>query len=254
MPSLIATDFHEGEATVQRILKIPPQGNPTSRGFPMRYAPRVMNSPLLALGTLDGEGRPWTTVWGGERGFARPVAEDVLGMNSVVDRRWDPVFEAFWAGSEGGDDEDGIVRGERVMAALAIDLETRDRLKLAGKMIAGAVAEESRVQLAMYVDESLGNCPKYLNKKHISPHGVDEAELAADGLPLCEEAVELLDRADLFFISSTNGESMDTNHRGGPPGFVRVMKNGEGEVVLVYPECELPLTFPNAVLKLIYIS
>jgi len=42
----------------------------------------------------------------------------------------------------------------------------------------------------------------------------------------------------MFFLSSTDGAGgMDTNHRGGPRGFVRVLKNDEEEgTVLVYPE------------------
>ena len=54
---------------------------------------------------------------------------------------------------------------------------------------------------------------------------------------LPQAAVDLLAKADLFFISSSNHESdMDTNHRGGPPGFVRILANTDGEVTLVYPE------------------
>jgi hypothetical protein len=54
--------------------------------------------------------------------------------------------------------------------------------------------------------------------------------------------VDLIHKTDLFFMSSTNGDSMDTNHRGGPVGFMRVASNeadkedGGGGVVLVYPE------------------
>jgi ferredoxin-NADP reductase len=47
----------------------------------------------------------------------------------------------------------------------------------------------------------------------------------------------LLHKADLFFISSSHESfDMDTNHRGGPPGFVRVLSNEPGGAVLVYPE------------------
>jgi ferredoxin-NADP reductase len=46
-----------------------------------------------------------------------------------------------------------------------------------------------------------------------------------------------LEKADLFFISSTDRKSdMDTNHRGGPPGFVRILSSDENSLTLVYPE------------------
>ena len=238
MPSLTLTgsEFHEGEDTMHRLLKVPQMGNPTNEGFPAWYAQRLLNSPLVAVGTVDDEGRPWTTIWGGQRGFARRIAEDVVGMNSEVDRLSDPVFQALWDGQDtvGGEVAQGR---DRLMSGLSIDLETRDRVKLAGKMVAGTVVD-GKMQMAMHVTESLGNCPKYLNKKDITPHSLDNARLASQGLPLSEGALEVLRQADMFFMSSTAGTTMDTNHRGGPPGFVRVLKNNEDEVVIVYPECE----------------
>lgn len=49
--------------------------------------------------------------------------------------------------------------------------------------------------------------------------------------------MDLISKADLFFISSSHHKSdMDTNHRGGPPGFVRILSNDEKGLALVYPE------------------
>ncbi len=62
-------------------------------------------------------------------------------------------------------------------------------------------------------------------------------KLVSDSLPLPQGAVDLLLKADMFFISSSNHESdMDTNHRGGPAGFVRLLSNEKNECTLVYPE------------------
>ena len=61
--------------------------------------------------------------------------------------------------------------------------------------------------------------------------------MVSDLLPLPDEAVMLLAKADMFFVSSSNHESnMGTNHRGGPPGFVRIIKNDISGTTLVYPE------------------
>ncbi|KAK0708191.1 hypothetical protein B0H67DRAFT_589550 [Lasiosphaeris hirsuta] len=121
------------------------------------------------------------------------------------------------------------------MAGLGIDLETRDRVKIAGRMLVGArVGDE--VQVAMVVEESLGNCPKYINRKAVRPN-VPAPRMVSSGTPvLPPQAVELVARADMFFLSSTDGRTMDTNHRGGPAGFVRVVRNDESGVALVYPE------------------
>lgn len=59
----------------------------------------------------------------------------------------------------------------------------------------------------------------------------------SSSFPLPPSAVSLTETADLFFISSSNHDSdMDTNHRGGPPGFVRILSNDEDGLTLVYPE------------------
>ena len=61
--------------------------------------------------------------------------------------------------------------------------------------------------------------------------------MTSDSLPLPDEAMTLLGKADTFFISSSNHESiMGTNHRGGPPGFVRIIKNDNSGTTLAYPE------------------
>lgn len=237
MPALIS-EFHEGERAMHQMLKVPRQDNPTSPGLPMRYGMRVTQSSLVALGTMDNLNRPWTTVWGGDRGFARPVAENVLAFNSAVDTRHDPVFRALWDGADPQDD--AVVRpgdGEgKEMAGLAIDLETRDRVKLMGKMVAGAAVNGGKeVQMAMVVTGSLGNCPKYLNKKDVVLHEM-KPELVSDSLLLPQGALDLIDKADMLFLSSSNGETMDTNHRGGSPGFIRVVKNTATGLELVYPE------------------
>jgi len=265
------------------MLGAPERDNPTVHGLKQAHAHRVTVSPLVAFGTLDEAGRPWATVWGGEAGFCRPVAgtENVLSVNSIVDARFDPVVRALFgavytsksesdsqsdSASGASDPNAGSRRDEvvspaagKVMAGLSIDLETRDRLKLAGRFLAGSATKTipglANLHMTFSVEGALGNCPKYLNKKHIVPH-VPSPELVQSGgnsrgIPLPKEAIELIKKADLFFIASKHGDgSMDVNHRGGPPGFMRVFRNQdsdnsesnnrdkeyEGGIVLVYPE------------------
>lgn len=231
-------EWHEGELAVHSLLKVPTHRNPTAPGLPASYGHRIAAAPLLALGTLDGEGRPWTTVWGGEAGgVARPVAEGVLGIKSLVDGEDDPVLRALWDGMEGD-----VVQhpGGKVVSGLAIDLRTRDRVKVAGRMVAGAFAEGGReVQIAVDVQESLGNCPKYLNRKDVRAREEIVKGAVERGLPLSEDAVGVVGRADMVFLSSADGEGgMDTNHRGGAAGFVRVVRNDGDGVEVIYPECE----------------
>ncbi|KAI1493862.1 hypothetical protein F5X96DRAFT_685722 [Biscogniauxia mediterranea] len=262
----LESQWHTGEEAMHRLLRVPTGDNPTYHGLAPSYGYRIEGSPLVAFGTLDQKGRPWVTIWGGEAGFCRPIARDVLGVRTIADVNYDPVFREFYASSKPtGGVEDGVTNtreisddeivrpdGGKVLAGLSIDLETRDRVKIAGRMIAGAATRTepggavADLQMAVQVEESLGNCPKYLNKKHISPHAPSPRLMSeGTGTPLSQRALDLIARADLFFIASKhgNGSSMDTNHRGGAPGFLRVFRNRDGDgddddggVTLVYPE------------------
>ncbi|OBR09449.1 Oxidoreductase FAD-binding domain-containing protein [Colletotrichum higginsianum IMI 349063] len=237
-------EFHAGELALHNLLNVPRQSNPTASGLPPSYGARIAASPLLALGTLDRHNRPWTTLWGGEAGgVARPIAEDVLGVRSRVDVVDDPVLSALWDVDE---EAEGVKDGEvvqpglggdggRLVAGLGIDLRTRDRVKFAGRMVAGAV-NGGEVQVAVKVEESLGNCPKYLNKKDVEARASIEKGRVERGLPLGEGALGVVERADMVFLTSGHEKSMDTNHRGGPRGFVRVARNDVGGVEIVYPE------------------
>ncbi|KAI1499471.1 hypothetical protein F5X99DRAFT_389539 [Biscogniauxia marginata] len=255
----LESQYHTGEETVHRLLRLPTRDNPTYHGLAPSYGHRIIRSPLVAFGTLDRQGRPWATIWGGEAGFCRPLARDVLGIHTIADVKYDPVFQELYAvGKTAGDEEDGdkitreviddeVVRpdGGKILAGLSIDLETRDRVKIAGRMLAGAATRTepgggvADLQMALQIEESLGNCPKYLNKKLITPH-IPSPRLISEGTgtPLSREALDLIGKADLFFIASKHGNngSMDVNHRGGPPGFLRVFRNQGADVTLIYPE------------------
>ncbi|KAI4101895.1 MAG: hypothetical protein L6R37_004716 [Teloschistes peruensis] len=238
-------DWHDGEHFMHNALQVPYFDNPTSP-FLTPYAARFLpNAPLLALGTIDDAGRPWTTILGGEAGFVRPLGQSNIGIRTLVVPEFDPVINTLF----GGEDGNGSVpldTKNRLVAGLAIDLATRSRIKLAGKMVAGVLdragdemtnsSKATEAQIVIRVEQSLGNCPKYLNKKQIIPT-LPEPALVSDSLPLPPEAIDLLARADLFFISTVHGTlRMGNNHRGGPPGFVRVAENNDLATTLVYPE------------------
>lgn len=146
---------------MHKLLRVPQQDNPTQPYLTPNAAQTLMRSPLVALGALDSEGRPWTTILGGEAGFSQPIAQGIIGMKTTVDMVHDPVVETLL-----GEAKDGSViqvkelgKGKMV-SGLAIDLETRRRVKLFGRMIAGAVSgtEEGigEAQVVVKIEQSLG--------------------------------------------------------------------------------------------------
>lgn len=246
-----ALPWHPGEETMHTLTHVPVSDNPSTPFLSPRAASLLSRYPLLAMGTLDSASRPWCSLWGGEPGHARVVANSTIGINTLVDRRWDPVVGAIF-GTEGEGGEGEVVQGDgRMIAGLSLHLEERGRVKLFGRMVAGAVSgmrdsdadvkvsdggTVGQVQLVVKIEQSLGNCPKYLNCKRIRP-AVPSPELSWEGVQLPSQATELLAKADMFFVSSAHAnEDMDLNHRGGPPGFMRVESNDVGGAVLVWPE------------------
>ncbi|OAL07133.1 hypothetical protein IQ06DRAFT_288898 [Phaeosphaeriaceae sp. SRC1lsM3a] len=219
--------------------------NPTSLEFPPAHGARIASNHLLSVGALDDEGRPWSTIWGGERGFAKRIAKGVLEIRALVDRQYDPVVQNLLASSTQGEPARPVTTERKFMSGMSIDFDSRDRVKVMGRLLTGETRDYDdkvgEIQLAMAVQESTGNCPKYINKRDVRAH-VPSPHLVSHSLPLHQQAVDLIHKTDVIFISSTNGDSMDTNHRGGPSGFVRVASNeaaredGSGGVVLVYPE------------------
>ena len=154
-----ATAWHAGEEEMHKSLRVPHMDNPTSPYLTPFAQNLLMRSPLLAIGTLDSEGRPWTTLWGGEPGFSRAIAQSIIGVRATVDRTYDPVVETLLGGKADGEviQEQGT---GRMVGGLAIDLESRSRVKLYGRMVAGALSATEKgigeVQLVVKIEQSLG--------------------------------------------------------------------------------------------------
>lgn len=232
---------------MHKLTKVTKQENPNSPYLTPGAAHMLQRAPLLALGTVDEKGRPWATIWGGEAPIAQPVADSIIGISTMVDSKTDPVVDLLYGGKDDGE----VVKEQgagRMISALTIDLETRKRVKLYGRMVAGALGRigpeddqdspisVGQVQLVVRIEQSLGNCPKYINCKRIYPV-LPEPKLIADSDILAQQALDLIAKADTLFIASSNADQdMDMNIRGGPPGFVRVQSHSDSGTVLVWPE------------------
>lgn len=148
---------------MQKLLRVPYQDNPTSP-FLTPYAARLLPQvPMLALGTLDDAGRPWTTLLGGEAGFVRSLGQSVVGIKTLVDPLHDPVIDILLRDKH----EDQTQQRENdhpIVSALGIDLATRSRVKLAGNLVAGLLRPTStqlggnstEAQIVIKVVQSLG--------------------------------------------------------------------------------------------------
>jgi predicted pyridoxine 5'-phosphate oxidase superfamily flavin-nucleotide-binding protein len=200
----VASTFHDGERAVQRAAGVEAEAarlsgmvRPTMSP-PLRKALGALR--LAVAATRDAEGRVWASLLAG---VLRPV-DDTLLLVSGSRATHDGLPERLAARKE--------------LGLLAIDLETRVRIRLNG----AAVVDPDR-GIFLSVREAYANCPQYI---HPRPLGFDPALLvgATRSAVLAPRARAQVERADTFFIASAHPSAgADASHRGGPAGFVRVL-------------------------------
>lgn len=159
---------------MHQLMQIPSIENPTSSMLTPQAAFMFQRAPLLAIGTLDSKSRPWTTIWGGLPGFSQPLGSGIVGTRTLVDGVNDPVVQALVGGSPKGDvvqGDSGMGGAPRMVSGLAIDLMSRKRVKVFGRMVAGSLGEvevegmesasdgstkQDQLQIVNKIEQSLG--------------------------------------------------------------------------------------------------
>lgn len=168
--------------------------------------------PFLVLGAVDDAGQPWASLVTGSPGFVSTTARTM--HIAALPPSIDPVRAALRLGAPVG--------------VLGIELTTRRRNRLNGH-----VMEVTPQGFTLSVDQSFGNCPKYIQvREHRSPKIQHAPVSRPETSSLSAEAAQLITSSDTFFIASSDtdgvGETkgVDASHRGGKPGFVRVAQAG----------------------------
>jgi uncharacterized protein len=231
--------MHGGEYAIHKLLAVPED---VTRSMPwsldhLESAERQFFSSLsfFAIGTLDADRRPWASILVGEKpGFVASPSETSLTVDSEI-----PEFDPLSANLEDGHRENDHM----LFAGLGIDMAQRWRSKVSGVIARNPekAAEPARTPLRLWVTESLGNCPKYINARVISYRRriplLSHRRLAGDSVTLDPASRDHVLRSDVMFIATrhlrapgTAGgdpvSSMDLNHRGGQAGFVRCNDDG----------------------------
>ena len=105
---------------------------------------------------------------------------------------------------------------------LVIELATRRRLRINGR-----IRHSGEQQLELEVLESYPNCPKYIQRREAAKtlaKSRSEKSQASQGDVLGAPQQAIIDKADTLFVASTHPErGVDASHRGGNPGFVRIV-------------------------------
>ena len=227
--------FHDGEARAherfgmrERLEQVGP--HVIRDAMPDEHRELFEELPMLIVGSLDAAGRPWASILFGQPGFVHSPDARTLR----VDARpvpGDPLAAHLVAGAP--------------LGLLGIQLETRRRNRMNGRVV-----EATADGFSVRVEQSFGNCPKYIQARE--PHFTADpatyrtaTPVQHEGAVLSAAASALVRRADTFFIASATadaatgsgraGHGVDVSHRGGRPGFVSVGEEN-GHTVLSVPD------------------
>lgn len=179
------------------------EGMLDSSGLSHGAARFLASQRFAALTGRDHNGVLWVSPLAAPPGFLRGH-EGVLHV-SASPRDGDPLHE--------------IQTGQQV-GLIAIDFATRRRLRINGELV-GA----DRASMTVRVDESYGNCPKYIHRRVIDAAGfaVPTSKHLRRTTHLDSSDQAMIATADTFFLGTSHPtRGSDASHRGGPPGFVRV--------------------------------
>lgn len=115
------------------------------------------------------------------------------------------------------------------LSLLGIDLNRRIRHRINGHSVASEVRGTSGLNLQ--VDEYSPNCPKYINRREIiydanNAHPINKNAIREERTKLSEDDQNFIQSMDTLWIGSyAPGVGADCNHRGGKPGFIRVVSS-----------------------------
>ncbi|KJC36338.1 hypothetical protein UB31_36700 [Bradyrhizobium sp. LTSP849] len=226
--------FHDGEQRIQSLAGVRDRIELRGRAVIRDYMPEQHRAffaalPFLVVGLADQNGHPWATTLSGPAGFMNSPEANLLAIKAWL---------------EPGDPLHSCIRDGRPIGGLGIELSTRRRNRINGRIEDCIVGEGFSIR----VQQSFGNCPKYIQARNERPQlrstAVPEPRMASD---LGDDEVSFIAEADTFFIASRSAQldqeessqGLDVSHRGGRPGFVRVVSPSE----LCFPDFSGNLLF-----------
>ena len=228
---MIAAPFHAGERAMQTLAgsreHMAAAGPRVIRDFmPEQHREFFAQLPFVVVGSLDASLQPWASALAAPAGFAHSPDATHLRIDAL------PVA---------GDPLAGQLAPGASLGLLGIEPHTRRRNRMNG-VVASLDAQGFTVE----VQQSYGNCPKYIQAREPLFAAPRARGAPAQWLGTLDLAAQrLIGSADTFFIATAHPQQLaegdeadatshgvDVSHRGGRPGFVRVDDGG----VLTVPD------------------
>lgn len=214
--------WHAGEKELHRRLGISARMAEVGQRAIRRFMPDQHRAffgqlPFILTGSKDASGRLWASMLSGAPGFISSPTPTLLQIRALP-VPGDSLLEAIAPGHG--------------LGTLGIELPTRRRNRANGR-----ISEVDESGFILSVEESFGNCPKYIVRRDYLPAGPAQlrpAPAVQQIAGLDRDARKLIGQASTFFVASSGmGDALpDVSHRGGRPGFVEI--EGDGLVIPDY--------------------
>jgi uncharacterized protein len=202
--------YHSGEIAVQTRAGVTEDAAEVGEGIidrvPQAARDFLALRSMVVIATSDARGRVWASVVTGEPGFLS-VLDDRNVRIGALPPEGDPLRENL--------------RVEGHVALFIPDLAAPRRIRLNGRgQIEGG-------EIHVHAEQVYGNCRRYIQERlllgprgssgDLRPHGTRSTELSP------HDRDQVL-RADTLFIATEHPDAgADASHKGGNPGFVRVI-------------------------------
>ncbi|AHL75522.1 FAD-binding oxidoreductase [Stutzerimonas stutzeri] len=217
LPKHRRSPWHPGEKALQEMTSVSERmeviGQKVIRHYmPDQHRDFYRQLPFMVVGAVDAQQRPWATLLEGPEGFVTSADPKQLLLAARPDEQ-DPAAAGLQAGL--------------AIGLLGIELHTRRRNR-----INGVIQQVSADGLAVAVEHSYGNCPKYIQARSFehSPRQAAGRAVRQDFTALNARTTEMIRAADTLFVASyfdhdPHNRSVDVSHRGGRAGFVKIEGN-----------------------------
>jgi len=211
--------FHAGERAVQEQAGVRAMAERVGASIHTEMPPAAQDflkrQPFVVVGYADAQSRVWASVLAGALGFASAPDSHTVELRAEP-FSGDPLHEVWQDGTDVG--------------LLAVELSTRRRMRVNGRLAwrAGRV-------MSVMVHQAYANCPKYIQAREWEQNA---APLPPPPRPrqsrnLSQAQQRWVEQSDTFFIASAHtGAGADASHRGGVPGFARIVN----EATLMFPD------------------
>lgn len=214
IPVMEKNPFHPGEEKMQALAG----EEQIARRNSQLIANRIPNGaikfvdkqPFAIVASMDTNQNIWVSLLAGQPGFVKVEDPESIRLNTyyLVSAQDD----ILWTN----------IAGHPVLGMLFIELSTRKRLKVNGRLS----TEPGISGFLLEVQECFPLCPRYIQRREveIGSESPNTTQPKLTGSFFTTELQEWIGAADTFFVGSAHDDDhLDAGHRGGNPGFVQIL-------------------------------